>query len=781
MCKTPSIVRRVLLLLVSSIVILSSTLLASVDLPVKPAAPAVIHLGVFDYLGAARTEEEYAPLVDYLNRVLTNEQIQLHVLTQAELNHRMSQRTIDLVITNPTHYLEARAHYPLTGAIATQVRLHEDTPVYWLGGAILTLSSRQDINRLQDLRGQVVAARSRYNLGGYRAQAYELYLAGVRVPDALAELIETGTHESAIFAVMEGRADVAFVRDGIFEQMLNEGVVPAGALKLINAQLSADFPHHVSTRLYPEWPVFALRHLDDNAIRRVAAALFSLEPEQAKANHIGIGGFTVPADYVEVEQLTRALRLPPYDQLPDFTFSDVWLRWQALILPAAVGLLFILLLSLLLVWHWGKVQLERNRFVTLLQGLGEGVYGVDRKGTCTFINDAAIRMLQTSLSQVLGRDQHRLFHHHYQDGRTYSIENCPITKTLSDGRKRQSRDWFIRHDGTGFPVDLMVTPLFTRSEISGAVVAFSDVTLRNQAEEENKRLTQYNRLLLESVGDGIYGCDMQGRCTFINPAALEMLGLAYEDVIGLDQHMIFHYRRLNGSVYPHEECPVHEVLVSGESKQCEDHFVHSSGTTFPVSMTVTPMLEGEVQVGVVVVFQDVSQQKEMQAKLITLTTTDDLTGLYNRRYFQTQLHQEFARFQRSFADTALLMIDLDHFKQINDRFGHAAGDRVLQDFARLLKKAQRNSDLSARVGGEEFAMLLPDTGLEDACALANRLREQITAFSFIFEQHTIDVTVSIGCTLMLPEDERPDTALARADRALYEAKAAGRNRVVADA
>jgi len=78
-------------------------------------------------------------------------------------------------------------------------------------------------------------------------------------------------------------------------------------------------------------------------------------------------------------------------------------------------------------------------------------------------------------------------------------------------------------------------------------------------------------------------------------------------------------------------------------------------------------------------------------------------------------------------------------------------------------------------------MLLPDTGLEDACALANRLREQIAAFNFIFERHTIDVTISIGCTLMLLGDDRPDIALARADRALYQAKAAGRNRVVADA
>ncbi|WP_417581115.1 diguanylate cyclase [Nitrincola sp.] len=744
-----------------------------------PPSKHRLNFGVFSYLGQEQTEAKYAPLIAYLNSVLVTEEVILHVLPQSELNQRIRDSEVDIVTTNPTHFLVARAQYPLTGVIATLVESHQGLPSYQLGGAILTSADRQDINSLQDIKNKRVAVPSRENMGGYLAQVYELFQDNIRLPDDIQELQELGTHYEAVRAVIEGRVDVAFVRDGIVEQLQRNGKLEESAVKFINLQPNSNFTHQVSTRLYPEWPVFALPHVNDRAIRHVAAALFSLEPEHPAAQQAGIYGFTVPADYLSVEELARALRLPPFEKIPDFTLMDAWERWQYLILIIMLATLVILTLSLSLAWHWGKTHIERVRFKTLLQGLGEGVYGVDRQGQCTFINDAALKMLQVTSSQALGQDQHRLFHHHYQNGKVYPHADCPIVKTLEDGRQRQQRDWFIRYNGGSFPVEMTVTPLFAKDRISGAVVAFSDITQRVRAEQENKRLTEYNRMLLESAGDGIYGCDMQGLCTFINPAALAMLGLEYQEVIGKDQHEVFHHLHPDGSDYPHEDCPVHLTLAQGKWQECEDHFVHSRGDTFPVHMKVSPVFEEREQVGAVVVFQDITKQKAMEKQLIALTTTDDLTGLYNRRYFQMQLKKEFSRYQRSFADNAVLMIDLDHFKHINDSFGHAAGDKVLREFAGLLMQQQRSSDLSARVGGEEFALLLPDTSLKDAMTFANRFREQVAAKVFIFEEQTIPLTVSIGCTLMSLDDSRPDMALARADKALYQAKEKGRNQVVA--
>ncbi|WP_151671401.1 diguanylate cyclase [Nitrincola schmidtii] len=739
-----------------------------------------LHFGVFSYLGDEQTYQKFAPLVEYLNSVLEDEWIELHVLSQEKLNERISEGSIDIVTTNPTHFLVARSQFPLTGVIATLVQSYDGVPSHYLGGVILTLAHRDDIGSLRDIHGKVVATPSRDNLGGYRAQVYELHLAGIRVPDDLSALIEVGTHRESVRALLDGRADVAFVRDGIMEQLLREGFLPERSIKLLNAQINADFIHKLSTRLYPEWPVFALPHVDERAVRHIAAALFSLDSDNPLAMQAGIYGFTVPADYQAVETLSRTLRLPPYDQLPDFTLKDAWQRWQFLIIFVAVAVSIIFLLSLGLVWLWRKAHVDRDRFGTLLQGLGEGVYGTDKEGRCTFINEAATQMLQTSSKAVLGKDQHSLFHHHYQDGRFYPYSECPITQTLNDGRKRELREWFIRQDdGRHFPVDLTVTPLFNKDSIVGAVVAFSDITRRVKVEEENKRLTQYNRMLLESAGDGIYGIDMHGKCTFINPAALKMLGFNAEEVLGQDPHQIFHYCYPDGSDYPSHKCPVHLTKMKGVETECEDHFINSEGESLPVHLKVSPIFEDQAQVGVVVVFQNITEQKALQARLITLTTTDDLTGLYNRRYFQKQLSKEFARFQRSFAETAVLMLDLDFFKQINDTYGHAAGDKVLKDFAELLLNAQRNSDFCARVGGEEFALLLPDTSLSHALSFANRLTKQVREAVFSFNDKRIPLTVSIGCTHMYIDDSHPDMVLARADRALYQAKESGRDRVVA--
>ncbi len=739
----------------------------------------VLRFGVFSFLGEAETEKKFAPLVEYLNSVLEKEQIELFVLSQENLNERIRQGEIDLVTTNPTHFLVARSQYPLTGVIATIVQSNNGEPSRQLGGVILTLSNRDDIGSLSDLRGKVVAVPSQENLGGYRAQLYELYRAGVNAPDEFAALIEVGTHRNAVKALLDGKADVAFIRDGILEKLQQEGFVPERAVKILNVQLNNDFVHKVSTRLYPEWPVFALPHVDDRTVRHVAAALFSLEPDHPLAIQAGIHGFSVPADYQSVEVLSRALRLPPYDQMPEFTLIDAWERWQHYIVLGIAIFSLITFLSLSLSWLWRRAHVDRDRFSTLLQGLGEGVYGTDIEGRCTFINDMGAKMLQVSPEQVLGKDQHSLFHHHYADGRFYPYSECPISKTLNDGRKRQQRDWFIRQDGTYFPVDLTVSALFEKEAIEGAVVAFSDITQRVRVEEENKRLTRSNRMLLESAGDGIYGIDMKGKCTFINPAALKMVGFNLEEVLGKDPHQIFHYSYPDGNDYPAHKCPVHIAKVSGIESESEDYFVNRDGDFFPVHLKVSPIREEGEQVGVVVVFQDITEQKALQERLITLTTTDDLTGLYNRRYFQKQLSKEFARFQRAFAETAVLMLDLDYFKRINDTYGHAAGDKVLKDFARLLLSAQRNSDFSARVGGEEFALLLPNTSLTDATSFANRLIKQVREQAFTYEDKRILVTVSIGCASMLLSDTHPDLVLARADRALYTAKESGRDQVIA--
>lgn len=304
-----------------------------------------------------------------------------------------------------------------------------------------------------------------------------------------------------------------------------------------------------------------------------------------------------------------------------------------------------------------------------------------------------------------------------------------------------------------------------------------DITERKKAESEIARLSQWNELLLNSAGEGIYGVDREGSCTFINPAALAILGYDKEEVLGKNQHVVFHHHHKDGSLYPAEECPIYKTLHDGIRRGVEDAFIRKNGEIFPVQLTVTPMHEDGQIVGVEAVFQDIAQRKEMEQELMRLATTDPLTGMSNRRHFIEQLDKELAHSKRFGTSAAFLMMDIDHFKSVNDTYGHAAGDVVLKHFAELTKQRLRRVDLVGRLGGEEFGILLPGTDSAGAELFAERLRIYVADTPAQNGDSTIPITISIGISVFGANDTETDRIMARADLALYRAKERGRNRV----
>jgi diguanylate cyclase (GGDEF)-like protein/PAS domain S-box-containing protein len=182
---------------------------------------------------------------------------------------------------------------------------------------------------------------------------------------------------------------------------------------------------------------------------------------------------------------------------------------------------------------------------------------------------------------------------------------------------------------------------------------------------------------------------------------------------------------------------------------------------------------------------DITERKRAQAalldsekKMVILATTDVLTELPNRRQFFALLKQEMARMQRfSSLRCSVLMLDLDLFKYVNDTHGHAMGDALLKHFAKLMRKTFREIDTAARMGGEEFAVILPGTDLAAARTVAERLRELVAKTPLVQDGKTISMTVSIGVATIDPRDSETDQILIRADKALYRAKENGRNQV----
>lgn len=291
------------------------------------------------------------------------------------------------------------------------------------------------------------------------------------------------------------------------------------------------------------------------------------------------------------------------------------------------------------------------------------------------------------------------------------------------------------------------------------------------------RLSRQNALLLNTAGEGIYGVEPDGVTSFINPAALAMLGYSAEHAVGRNQHHLFHHHHADGSPYPDASCPIFQTLRDGKRRSCEDTFIRADGTFFPVALTVSPIHDGDQRGGAVVVFRDISELKEKREALLQLATTDPLTGASNRRQFLERLDDELARLKRKGGAVTLLMADLDHFKHVNDTYGHAAGDAVLKHFVEIVSDTLRKTDAIGRLGGEEFAIVLPGDGIEGARELAERLRERIKTSPSIFENKPIQISVSIGIASLSARDPSAEAALKRADEALYSAKKAGRDRV----
>ncbi|PTS84778.1 hypothetical protein DBR00_02980 [Pseudomonas sp. HMWF032] len=194
-------------------------------------------------------------------------------------------------------------------------------------------------------------------------------------------------------------------------------------------------------------------------------------------------------------------------------------------------------------------------------------------------------------------------------------------------------------------------------------------------------------------------------------------------------------------------------------------------------MSIARLAEAQQQVAEI---RDVSQRKALEEQLRQLATTDPLTSALNRRAFQQRAEHELSRNQRQGTPLCLAMLDLDHFKRVNDQYGHAVGDQVLMAFSELCRQQARSTDLFARFGGEEFVILLPDSDLNAAQQRLERLRNALHTQPLATVQGPLHITVSIGLTCARPGDSLQQL-LQRADTQLYNAKAQGRNRICLDA
>jgi len=296
---------------------------------------------------------------------------------------------------------------------------------------------------------------------------------------------------------------------------------------------------------------------------------------------------------------------------------------------------------------------------------------------------------------------------------------------------------------------------------------------RKSIEAERQRLES----ILASVGDGVYGVNTNGQVTFINPAAREILGYGENDLfIGRSAHKLFHHSQEDGTAVAPDHSVLLRAYATGEVMLGWDTvFWHRSGEPVPVECTVYPLrIDGRLE-GSVIAFRDVSERRILERELLWQATHDPLTRLHNRAHFERELESEVLRLKRSDERSALLYIDLDRFKYINDTAGHAAGDQLLIEIANHLQSRLRDSDLLARLGGDEFAIILRNVDQAAVMGVADGYRQILDQYTFVFGDRAYKVNGSIGVALMDRYIDSPGEALANADIACHIAKGRGRN------
>lgn len=321
-----------------------------------------------------------------------------------------------------------------------------------------------------------------------------------------------------------------------------------------------------------------------------------------------------------------------------------------------------------------------------------------------------------------------------------------------------------RKDGSEFPVEISLAPVKATGKILVAS-AIRDITARRQAEQDASHLAA----VVESSHDAIIGKDLDGTIISWNHGATRLYGYTAAEARG---------RSMSILVPPGHDDELPEILRrvrAGERvKDHETVRARKDGTQVVVSLTVSPIREraGAV-VGAATIARDISVQLRYQEQLRFLAEHDGLTGTRSRRRFERDVADQIARAHRHGERAALLMIDLDDFKGVNDRHGHRAGDRLLKAIGAALIARLRGTDVIARPGGDEFAVLLPYANGQQARVVADALRETIAGCTVdVGEGQSLGVTASIGIALIDEHTESDDAVLTAADRAMYADKAA---------
>lgn len=407
-----------------------------------------------------------------------------------------------------------------------------------------------------------------------------------------------------------------------------------------------------------------------------------------------------------------------------------------------------------------------------LNATGNAIVITDAKPRILWANAAFSTLTGYGVEEATGRKPSELVASGKQDKAFYQH----LWQTILAGDIWRGELINKRKDGSLYDEELTITPVrlgLDEREITHFIAVKQDISVRKAVERRLQASEAHFRLFYEHAPVAYQSLNAAGIIVEINDEWLRQFGYTRDAVIG---------RHIGEFLAPGQETLLktrfENFLREGVIRKTEFDFLHRDGSI--VTVAVDGMVDRDDQghfQRTQCVLHNITARKQIEQELRYLATTDALTGLANRRHFLDQMRQALSRHQRHGTPTALLMIDLDWFKRVNDQYGHAVGDEVLQHCASTIATHLRRNDLLGRLGGEEFAILLPDTDALGAREFAERLRQLAAGKPAPTRTGEILVTLSIGVTSFQGLDQDIDGILARSDQALYRAKNNGRNRV----
>jgi diguanylate cyclase (GGDEF)-like protein/PAS domain S-box-containing protein len=420
------------------------------------------------------------------------------------------------------------------------------------------------------------------------------------------------------------------------------------------------------------------------------------------------------------------------------------------------------------------LRTSEAKFRGLFEGVIEGVYQSTRDGRLVSVNSAFVKMLgYGSAEEMYALPSSVMLYWSAPDRAEF------VRKVDQDGEVRSMEVVLRRRDGT--PVVALENSRGVRDG-SGRIVGYegtvSDITERKRAEQAMFAEKDRALVTLQSIGDAVISTNAGAQIDYLNPVAERLTGWTIEDARGRPIGDVL--QLIDESTRRPVAYSLERVLNAAETSLPSDHnvLINRRGEELAIQETATPIRnrEGAV-VGAVIVFGDVTKERRLKRALSYQASHDALTGLINRREFDTRLETAVNAAQRGECEYVLLYVDLDQFKVVNDTCGHSAGDRLLRDITSLLQTRVRASDTIARLGGDEFGILLERCSLEQAERVADSIRQAIHNYRFLWGASSLSVGASIGVVRIGRDTTSAASVLSAADIACYAAKDGGRNRV----